>query len=67
MTNKTPFFSFLSKVTIAKSHKNKLAQNMLKFEQVRNIMRIGFFFFTVSFLNQNKGKNTNEFTNTRNF
>lgn len=61
------FFSFLSQETVAKSHKIKLVQNMLKFKKFRNMVRIRFF-LTIPFLNQNGEKDTiEELTNTLNF
>lgn len=38
---------FLSQETGPKSHKNKLAQNMLTFEQVRNRVKLDSFSYCV--------------------
>lgn len=50
-------FPSLSQETMPKSHQNKLAPNMLMFEQVRNIVRLDFF-LNVSSLFQNEENNT---------
>ena len=52
------FSPSFSQEIVPKSPKNKLAQNMLMFERVRNIARRGYF-LTMSFLNQDEEKNTN--------
>ena len=38
---------FLSQETVPKSHKNKLAQNMLMFEQVKDMVKLASFSWCV--------------------
>lgn len=57
-TDPNYLFHSLSQERVPKYHKNKLAQTMPMFEQVRKIVRIGFF-LTTPFLKHDEKYSTN--------